>query len=635
MVLLSLPAWPQHRTRAKASVAMEAERADERLRVASAQPATPVSGDVSVVEFYHAALDHYFITGNAKEALDLDTGVHPGWRRTGLSFAAYGADYQGSNPVCRFYIPPAFGDSHFYSASLDECARTHAEFPAFEYESASVFHVRLPDTTSGACPDGMRPVYRLWNGRIDGNHRYTSDRSTWQRMKDAGWVAEGYGSDQVVMCSPPARTIGSVDVAVAGMAVIKARAVGDVVAVLQERLTSIFEQGPERTLGFLQSDGRSLHTYQPPSGWSLVDFAVHPSGEVSVLLTTSRAVRILKLDREGLLRDDQMLVDPGVAMDPFLDFGGGIKDDDALQPALMRDAARLVPLGESIALVLRTGRNALVAYRFDADAHGAYQRAWRTLVEPGSSLFGRFLSSGSFDTFGQLQNVAELHVDVDAQGTLAIALVELPFHSFAFEAHAAYFGEPIAAQAGVLVARISGSDGARLGVTVIDTNAEAELHGMRATATGWMLVGRLRSEVRPDGGGWNAFAVAIARDGAQGALRVLDYDQGDVLFDAAMLPSGRLLAAGTTGYVQNPSGASISEDARPLLVLLDVDGAPLQRFELPDGPRQDQVRTVTSLAGRWLIGGMRNGPGTHSGDSQPSLITADGFLLEMEGVAER
>jgi hypothetical protein len=30
-----------------------------------------------------------------------------------------------------------------------------------------------------------------------------------------------------------------------------------------------------------------------------------------------------------------------------------------------------------------------------------------------------------------------------------------------------------------------------------------------------------------------------------------------------------------------------------------------------------------------LVGGMRNGPGTHSGDADPSLVRAEGFLVEV------
>jgi hypothetical protein len=84
--------------------------------------------------------------------------------------------------------------------------------------------------------------------------------------------------------------------------------------------------------------------------------------------------------------------------------------------------------------------------------------------------------------------------------------------------------------------------------------------------------------------------------------------------------------------VQNPAGASISEDTQPLLVLLDADGSVRQRVTVAGGPRQNQIRTIISLGGRWLIGGMRNGPGTHSGDAQPEVITADGYLSEMSGL---
>ena len=43
---------------------------------------------VAVVEFYNAALDHYFITQATAEIADLDNGVHRGWTRTGESFLA-------------------------------------------------------------------------------------------------------------------------------------------------------------------------------------------------------------------------------------------------------------------------------------------------------------------------------------------------------------------------------------------------------------------------------------------------------------------------------------------------------------------------------------------------------------------
>ncbi len=160
---------------------------------------------ITVVEYYHAALDHYFISALAPDIVALDSGQLSGWTRTGKSFRAFASvagGGAGSSPVCRFYIPPPLGDSHFLSASPAECDATRAKFPQLSYESANVFYIGLPDTTSGACPAGTLPVYRVWNNRADSNHRYTTDRALRDQMVALGYIAEGYGPDQVGMCAP-------------------------------------------------------------------------------------------------------------------------------------------------------------------------------------------------------------------------------------------------------------------------------------------------------------------------------------------------------------------------------------------------------------------------------------------------
>ncbi len=429
------------------------------------------------------------------------------------------------------------------------------------------------------------------------------------------------------MATPPT---GSVDLAVPSHTVIKVRTAGSEIVLLEERLNSIFEDGPQRTLAILQSDDHTVWSYTPPPGWSVVDFALHPSGDISIVLTTTTQVRIVRLDPNGLTRSDQVFVDAAAAMDPFFNYAGGIKNDSALQPALMHDAARLAPLGESLAVVLRTGRNAIVAYRLDPDASGAYMRLWRTLVEPGSSILAEGITSGSFDVFGQLQDHLRIFADVDSDAamTLAIGVVNAPMQNYTFRAHAEFFNEPIAASNGVLLTRLSIADGRRLGSTAIDTHDHAELHGVRATPGGFMLMGRVLSEVLPDGSGWNAFTAFVGRDGTPGPYSVVDIDRGDVFFDVAPLPSGRFLAVGTTGYTQNPSGASISEAAQPLLVVLNADGSLGQNLNYAGGARHNQLTTIAPLNGGWLLGGMVNGPGTHSGDADRGLIVADGFLRQ-------
>ena len=162
-----------------------------------AKPAPPKS---AVVEYYNAALDHYFVSALAADIAALDSGALRGWARTGLTFNAYLEPAVGASPVCRFYLPPQNGDSHFYSASPAECDQVHAKFPSFVYEAPNVMYVALPDLVTGDCPPGTQKVYRVWNNRVDSNHRYTADPGVKAAMIAKGYVAEGYGPDAVIMC---------------------------------------------------------------------------------------------------------------------------------------------------------------------------------------------------------------------------------------------------------------------------------------------------------------------------------------------------------------------------------------------------------------------------------------------------
>jgi hypothetical protein len=161
--------------------------------------ATPATA--SVVEYYYAAADEYFISADPAEISALDNNRFPGWVRTGLGFGAYATATTGASPVCRFFIPPA---SHFYSASPAECALTQQRFPSLVYESPNVFYIALPDVVTGACPEGTIPVYRLFDNRADPNHRYTTSTAIVDQMRAKGWIPEGYGPGPYypIMCSP-------------------------------------------------------------------------------------------------------------------------------------------------------------------------------------------------------------------------------------------------------------------------------------------------------------------------------------------------------------------------------------------------------------------------------------------------
>ena len=156
---------------------------------------------VPVVEFYHASLDHYFNTWVPDEIAKLDAGtVIKGWTRTGKSFRTFTTVQGSTSPVCRYYIPPALGDSHYFGRGTVECDDTGRKNPSFVLEEASFMHMILPN--AGVCPGSTFPVYRVFSNRPDANHRYTIERQVRDAMVAKGWLAEGDGPDLVVMCAP-------------------------------------------------------------------------------------------------------------------------------------------------------------------------------------------------------------------------------------------------------------------------------------------------------------------------------------------------------------------------------------------------------------------------------------------------
>lgn len=158
------------------------------------------------IEYYHPELDRYFLSASPADIEALDSHRIDGWARTGGSFPVAMAPEPSRrliDPVCRFYLPPEAGDSHFFSASAEECAEVAQRFRTFVRETDTAFYVALPDASSGACADTtLRPVYRLWNGRGAANHRYTTVRAVRDRMIARGFVPEGYGPDGVAFCVP-------------------------------------------------------------------------------------------------------------------------------------------------------------------------------------------------------------------------------------------------------------------------------------------------------------------------------------------------------------------------------------------------------------------------------------------------
>jgi hypothetical protein len=160
-----------------------------------------VQAPSTVVEYYHAVFDHYFITWMPNEIAILDAGAQTkGWVRTGSSFKISTIAQTGTSPVCRYYIPPALGDSHFFGRGTVECNETGQKNPSFVLEDPAFMHMFLP--AAGVCPANTTPIYRVFSAWPDANHRYMTDRAVRDQMVLNGWLAEGDGPDLVVMCAP-------------------------------------------------------------------------------------------------------------------------------------------------------------------------------------------------------------------------------------------------------------------------------------------------------------------------------------------------------------------------------------------------------------------------------------------------
>lgn len=423
---------------------------------------------------------------------------------------------------------------------------------------------------------------------------------------------------------PPA-----LQLAVTGEAVVKVRSQGSRWVALTEKARTLeIPTQPERRLWVSLADGRGRGAdYLPPAGWSLLDFALHPSGEISLVLASNRELRLLRLSATGQPLRDQAFTDAQVAADPFVGDPVSARDPNSLLPYYTRDAARLAAVGEDLALASRSGYHAVLVHRLAYAAGSGFTKQWRRVVEPGVFIGARFLTSGSFDPFKSMDLQWRVALDADAQGRIAVAVTL--GDTDLVEGHSQHFGEAIDPRIanGLLLTQFDGG-GQRLGTAVVDTQQRSELHALRWVGDRVAAAGRVRSRQTADG--WDAFVALVpAGATAPSAYRVLDFEAGDVIFDVAARADGSLLASGSAGYTQNPTGASISEEAKPLLARLAADGQLQQRLDVAPAARHNQLRALAPRPdGSWLIAGMENGPGTHSADANPAALTADGYLRE-------
>lgn len=168
-----------------------------------------VSAAVSLVEYYAASLDYYFLTGRAADMVALDALPNV-FARTGQQIKIYATPNVQTLPLERHYFDKvARGGSrgsHFFTVQPSDQVLLTSLNPTNVVNLATKPYLEgiegyaVPKLASGVCPVGTAPIYRAFKGAPryadDGNHRFSASLAQHQDMVNRlGWSDEG-----VVFC---------------------------------------------------------------------------------------------------------------------------------------------------------------------------------------------------------------------------------------------------------------------------------------------------------------------------------------------------------------------------------------------------------------------------------------------------
>ena len=178
--------------------------------IATVDTAVVVPTRVTLVEYYHAGLNYYFMTSRDNEKALLD--AVPAWARTGATFPMLAYPEPAVSGNVRFFFDKVAKSgtrgSHFYTISSSDVAAltalnpTNAATPQKPQNEGVDSYAYRPNGTgvSATCGAGQVPVYRLFRGSKfpdDPNHRFTTSLSIYNQFVAQNWDGEG-----VAFCVP-------------------------------------------------------------------------------------------------------------------------------------------------------------------------------------------------------------------------------------------------------------------------------------------------------------------------------------------------------------------------------------------------------------------------------------------------
>ena len=154
--------------------------------------------DITVVEYFHKSTGHYFMTGAADDQRLLNAS--PAFAATGRSFAAWSVSNSArpaeATAVSRFFNPATA--SHVFTSKREDVTLLRslpvtASGSGFADEGTAFFALAPAGTR---CDSGQRAIFRAFNNRPDGNHRYSNEIAL-----HAAMVSSGFSDDSVAFCA--------------------------------------------------------------------------------------------------------------------------------------------------------------------------------------------------------------------------------------------------------------------------------------------------------------------------------------------------------------------------------------------------------------------------------------------------
>jgi hypothetical protein len=396
----------------------------------------------------------------------------------------------------------------------------------------------------------------------------------------------------------------------------------------------LVEHDVRRTLTWLDERGTPIAEVRAGANELFLDVVTHPSGESTLFVMVDALCGLRRYGADGTLLGTAPLTEPDLvsdptdtSVDPFRPWNVG-----GCQPHEIRETGRLAADGEHVYLVNRGGSHGIVLFRFEYGA-GAFTRTLRKALLPrhAAPLPTGIMASHRVLRSTHWSYVPRVVVDDAGRARVLLTLGAGVWH----EVYNAFAEVPVAEDArGVLltVTRAGELVAAReLPRALVREGTTSDIEGLRWLRGGVVLVGRVSPTPLPDSGyGWDGFLVHLVDGEAAPRLRVsVDLERGAVLSDAAAHGETGWLVAGRSGYWQNPRGASISEEGTSELLVLDGTGTVSRRLELAQGPRHNGALGIAPApghAGHFYAGGLANGPGSHSADTDPTLLQADGWV---------